>query len=81
MRGSIFPFFLKRRVEFFSDGGAKINRSFMVLKKNENDYTRARRENVISSTFKVAKNQKYSCKLQIPGISKRTRTQENHEEE
>ena len=39
------------------------------------------RMHVISSESKVAKNQKYSCRLQIPGISKWTRTQENHEEE
>lgn len=28
------------------------------------------RMHVISSESKVAKNQKYSCRLQIPGISK-----------
>ena len=30
---------------FFRDGRAKINRLFMVRKEEENDYTRARREN------------------------------------
>ena len=61
-------------MEFFRDGGAKINRLFMVLQKKENDHNLAqkqeRRMHVISSAFKVTKNQKYSCKSKIPGISK-----------
>ena len=55
----------------------------MVLKKKKKMTTQEQegRMHVISSAFKVAKNQKYSYKLQIPDISKWTRTQENHEEE
>lgn len=73
--GSVFlfsVFFLEKTGGISSEMGEPKLTAYLWYERKKKMTTQEQegRMHVISSESKVAKNQKYSCRLQIPGISK-----------